>query len=237
MQNFPKNIKSLCVALFLAIGGCASVMMGSYQDVFIETKCGDKPVKAECSVSNEIGEWSVKTPGTLHLHKGYDQLELNCKGDSFDLHKVKITSSGNLPLYGNALIGGGIGVFTDIETRAGFDYPTKITFIVNSCVPGEKLNSEEAKVRAQLKETEPETAKSYPVKRGSERVEGSAKQTQPTRNEFNKGEVKAENKIKSEPEKLVDKEVGEQQKREPTKPKPVPYCKQLDMAIPGCTLQ
>ena len=231
MQKFYKNIKSLCIPFILAIGGCASVMMGSYQDVYIETKCGDKPVKAECSVGNEMGEWSVNTPGTIQLHKGYDELELNCKGDNFDLHKVKITSSGNLPLYGNVLVGGGIGVFTDIETRAGFDYPTKITFIVKSCSAPQNLKSEEIKNKTTSKERESESAKSYPVKTGLS-SETQAKPSQIRGTNFINQETD-----KSESSKMDDKQEVNSVKRESGKPKPVPYCKQLDMAIPGCSFQ
>ena len=214
MQKLYKNIKSLCIPLLLMMGGCASIMMGNYQDIFIETKCGDKPVKAECSVSNEIGEWGVNTPGTVHLHKGYDELVLKCQGDNFEPHKVNFTSSGNLPLYGNALLGGGIGVFTEIETRAGFDYPTKITFIVKSCTAG-KPQLEEASKKSKLKEADDESAKSYAVKRGLATAEVN----------------------KSESSKNSDKTEVESIQREQAKPKPVSYCKQLDMAIPGCSIQ
>jgi hypothetical protein len=231
MQNFYKNIKSLYIALLLVMGGCASVMMGSYQDIFIETKCGEKPVKAECSVSNEIGVWSVKTPGSIHLHKGYDELELNCKGESFDLHKVYINSSGNLPLYGNALVGGGIGAFTDIETRAGFDYPTKITFIVKSCNAVQDTREEVSKNKSTSKESEGEPAKSYPVTRGVTPSESPAKSIPSGRS--------AQEANNSLPSKAAEEQDTERPKRETAKakPAPTPYCKQLDMAIPGCTLQ
>lgn len=213
------------------MGGCASVMMGSYQDVFIETKCGDKPVRAECSVSNEIGVWNVKTPGSIHLHKGYDELELTCKGERFDLHKVYINSSSNLPLYGNALIGGGIGAVTDIETRAGFDYPTKITFIVKSCNAVQDAGDEAGKNKSTSKESEGETAKSYPVTRGVTPSESPAKSISSGRS--------AHELSNSLPSKPVEEPDTERSKREAVKAKPAPaqYCKQLDMAIPGCTFQ
>ena len=150
----------------------------------------------------------------MHLHKGYDELVLKCQGDNFEPHKVNFTSSGNLPLYGNALLGGGIGVFTDIETRAGFDYPTKITFIVKSC-PAGKPQLEEASKKSKLKEADDESAKSYAVKRGLATAEVN----------------------KSESSKNSDKTEVESLQREQAKPKPVSYCKQLDMAIPGCSIQ
>ncbi len=234
MQIFYKNIKSLTIPLLLVMSGCASVMMGSYQDIYIETKCGEKIVKAECSLSNEVGEWSVKTPGAIRLHKGYDELELNCKSDNFDLHRVKITSSGNIPLYGNVFVGGGLGAIVDFESRAGFDYPTKITFKVPSCAAPANAKLEE-RATSSTKETQNESAKSYAVKRGLVNTDGASSGTKSNLEESRGGDTlrPSESEFSRQNEKLDTESV----KREPGKPKPVPYCKQLDMGIPGCALQ
>jgi hypothetical protein len=133
MNLLFKNIKPFSLLMILAIGGCASIMMGSYQDILIETKCGEKLVRSECSVTNEKGDWFVRVPGTVNIHKGFDELEITCKSDEFELHKVSIKSNSTLPLLGNVVIGGGVGVIVDLETKAGFEYPTRITFKVNSC--------------------------------------------------------------------------------------------------------
>ena len=129
------------------------------------------------------------------------------------------------------LVGGGIGVFTDIETRAGFDYPTKITFIVKSCSAPQSLKSEEVKNKSPYKERESESAKSYPVKTGL----SSESQTKPSQTRGSN--LNTQETDKSESSKTDDKQEVNSVKRESGKPKPVPYCKQLDMAIPGCSFQ
>lgn len=196
-------------------------MLGTYQDISVETKCGNKPVNAECTIKNEIGVWSVNTPGTLRLHKGFDELELSCKGADFDLHRLKISSSSNLTFYANALVGGGLGALVDLETKAGFEYPTKITFIVKSCEKPVNTKTDESKNNSESIPTE--SAQSYPV--STELV--------------NKDSLKKTSKENSKDTAIdkTDSLHSDQSKKETAKSKPVPYCKQVDKEIPGCTFQ
>lgn len=196
-------------------------MLGTNQDISVETKCGNKPVNAECTFKNEIGVWSVNTPGTLRLHKGFDELELSCKGADFDLHRLKISSSSNLTFYANALVGGGLGALVDLETKAGFEYPTKITFIVKSCEKPVDTKTDESKNNSESIPTE--SAQSYPV--STELV--------------NKDSLKKTSKENSKDTAIdkTDSLHSDQSKKETAKSKPVPYCKQVDKEIPGCTFQ
>jgi hypothetical protein len=221
MRHFYINIKSITLPLLLAIGGCASVMLGTYQDISVETKCDGKPVNAECTMTNEIGSWSVNTPGTLRLHKGFDELELSCKGADFDLHRVKISSSSNLTFYANAFVGGGLGALVDLESKAGFEYPTKITFIVKSCDKPFDAKTDESKNNSQSKPAE--SAQSYPVSTGV------------VNKDYLKKSLK-ENSKDTDTDK-TDSMHSDQSKKETAKSKPVPYCKQVDKEIPGCTFQ
>ena len=221
MRHFYINIKSITLPLLLAIGGCASVMLGTYQDISVETKCDGKPVNAECTMTNEIGSWSVNTPGTLRLHKGFDELELSCKGADFDLHRVRISSSSNLTFYANAFVGGGLGALVDLESKAGFEYPTKITFIVKSCDKPFDAKTDESKNNPQSKPAE--SAQSYPVSTGV------------VNKDYLKKSLK-ENSKDTATEK-TDSMHSDQSKKETAKSKPVPYCKQVDKEIPGCTFQ
>ena len=254
MKHLSLNFKSIAVPLFLIIGGCASVMLGSFQDVSIETKCADKKVKAECLVKNEMGEWFVRTPGTINLHKGYDELELTCKGNDFEPHKVSISSSGNVTLLGNALVGGGLGAIVDLETKAGFEYPTKITFVVKSCEMPDSAKTDQTKAKSLASEsnseTEAEAVKTYPVSRGLSSADGSTKVVKsgpletrdtkpntPATLSLKKAEPQLQDPNKLDAGKLDDKTGDEATKREPAKPKLGPYCRQVDSEFPGCTIR
>jgi len=232
------------------MGGCASVMLGSFQDVSFETKCGDKKVKAECQIKNEMGSWFVKTPGTINLHKGYDELELTCKGDDFEAHKVSISSSGNVTLLGNALVGGGLGAIVDLETKAGFEYPTKIIFVVKSCEASDITRAEQNIAKPVASEGVSEVVKTYPVSRGLVGAEGPSKNMKPSAPEtrdsktnatqtvsLKKPEPQLQDPTKPEAGKLDDKTGDEATKREPAKPKLGPYCRQVDSEFPGCTIR
>jgi hypothetical protein len=201
-----KTILLMTIAALLT-AGCASVMLGSYQDVALETKCGDQVVKSQCTLSNEMGQWSVSTPANIRLHKGFDELELVCSSTRFDQHKVIISSSSNLPFYANALVGGGLGAVVDLESKAGFDYPTKITFIVQSC------SSEPSQVS--LKPHDSHDAEAPLTNQSASADRKSSVQT-------DSGEQGKEGNP------------GDSIK---TKSNQRTYCKQLDMEVPGCVLR
>ncbi|MDX2425267.1 MAG: hypothetical protein QNK15_03355 [Cycloclasticus sp.] len=123
--------KLLAIASLLTITGCASIVGEKLQPVSVQTTQDNKElVGAGCTLKNDEGEWFVTTPGSVTIHKSTDDLVVNCKKDGYTAGNETVVSKSNTEVWGNILIGGGIGYIVDRNTGAGFNYPNSITVIL-----------------------------------------------------------------------------------------------------------
>lgn len=112
----------------LALSGCASIVAGSSQVVSLETRKGpDAVTGASCRLQNDKGTWFVTTPGTVTVHRAYDDLNIKCEKDGIEPGIATVKSSTKGMAFGNILAGGIIGAAVDMGTGAAYDYPPLIT--------------------------------------------------------------------------------------------------------------
>lgn len=109
--------------------GCASIVGGANQSISVETRSttGEAVVGANCKLENPKGTWFVTTPGSVIIHRAYDDLTIYCTktGEQPGIATAKSSTKGMA--FGNILFGGPIGVGVDAATGAAYDYPTLIT--------------------------------------------------------------------------------------------------------------
>ena len=114
-------------AVFAAVtflSGCASIVNGVNQPVSVETRSNGKSiVGAACTLSSNKGTWFVTTPGTVTLHRGFQDLAVECTKDGIAPGTASVASHVKGMAFGNILIGGLIGVAVDSGNGAAFDYP------------------------------------------------------------------------------------------------------------------
>jgi len=122
----PKTIAVLgAVTMF---SGCASIIGGSSQSVSVQTTKGETMLAgAMCTLTNDKGTWFVTSPGTVSIHRAYDDLSVVCKKEGEEPGAMTIKSSTKGMAYGNILAGGIIGAAVDMGTGAAYDYPSLIT--------------------------------------------------------------------------------------------------------------
>ena len=121
-------IRLVLIALLLpAVISCASVTGSKEQQTSITATCDGVQVSgATCTVTNDKGSWTTKTPGSVNLTKSYEDISVRCTfADSQGVAVMSSKSNGGV--WGNILLGGGIGYLVDRNTGAGFNYPTSIT--------------------------------------------------------------------------------------------------------------
>lgn len=120
-----KKIASLLA--LLAATGCASVTGEKMQPVSIQTVFDSKEVAGlGCTLTNDSGSWFLTSPASVTVHKSTGDMAIDCKKDGYVGNAVAVSKS-NGAVWGNILVGGGIGYIVDRNTGAGFDYPPTIT--------------------------------------------------------------------------------------------------------------
>ena len=111
----------------LALTGCASVSGEKFQPVSIQTIHESKEVSGiGCNLSNDAGNWFVVSPGSVMVHKSTGDMIVDCKKGNLSGNSTLVSKS-NGAVWGNILLGGGIGYIVDRNTGAGFDYPNTTT--------------------------------------------------------------------------------------------------------------
>ena len=119
------------IAAMLAVAslsGCASIVNGVNQPISVETRLNGEPlVGAACKLSSNKGTWFVNTPGSVTVHRGFQDLVVECTKSGVPTSNDLIASSVKGMAFGNLLFGGLIGVAVDSGNGAAFDYPELIT--------------------------------------------------------------------------------------------------------------
>jgi hypothetical protein len=122
----PKTAAVLCAVTIFS--GCASIVDGSTQTLSVQTTKGTSTLAgANCVLTNNKGTWFVTSPGTVAIHRAYDDLSVVCKKDGEEPGAMTIKSSAKGMAFGNIVAGGIIGAAIDMGTGAAYDYPSLIT--------------------------------------------------------------------------------------------------------------
>lgn len=122
--------KIIIFASAFVVSGCASVAGEKMQPVSVQTIHDNREVAGVgCTLTNDAGSWFVTTPSSVSVHKSTGDLAIDCKKDSFAGSQTLVSKS-NGAVWGNILIGGGIGYIVDRNTGAGFDYPATTTVML-----------------------------------------------------------------------------------------------------------
>ena len=122
----------MLVIAMLAGSGCASVTGSKLQPVSVQAILDAKEVVgAGCTLTNDAGKWFVTTPGSVTIQKSTADLSVDCNKDNVAIGHENAVSKANGSVWGNLLVGGGIGYVIDRNTGAGFDYPTTITVFLH----------------------------------------------------------------------------------------------------------
>ena len=121
-------VTALAALALLACGGCASIVSGQNQSVSVVSKnLGAEVTGARCSLVNDKGTWYATTPGSVTVHRSFNELVVECGADGVDRGTVAVKSSTKAMAFGNLLFGGVIGVGVDTVSGAAYDYPNVIT--------------------------------------------------------------------------------------------------------------
>ncbi|MCC7414061.1 MAG: hypothetical protein IT495_20765 [Gammaproteobacteria bacterium] len=126
----------VCPVVLLS-SGCASITSGKNQPLSVQSTCaGEQIIGADCTLTNNKGQWFVQTPGSLVIQKSYGDLAVECRKEGLAPTTGTFSSRSNGGVWGNLIAGGLIGYAVDASSGAGFDYPTQLTVLFQPPCPG-----------------------------------------------------------------------------------------------------
>jgi hypothetical protein len=129
-----KNIILLTGVLASAavLSGCATITKDANQSVQIETFSADnQPIKGvHCTAKNDRGTWVTHTPGSVSVHRSGENLEVHCELEDKPTGDGTVISRANGGMYGNILLGGGIGAIIDHNKGTAYSYPGWIKVVM-----------------------------------------------------------------------------------------------------------
>ena len=116
---------ALVVASSLAFAGCASVINDVTHPMKVETKApsGDLLAGADCKLTNDYGVFQVKSGETVQVRRSSKDLEILCKDSANPDAVAKAISRANGGMFGNIILGGGIGAIIDHNKGTAYTYP------------------------------------------------------------------------------------------------------------------
>lgn len=130
----------------LWLTGCASIVNDSTTPVRFETfsQTGEEVKDMDCKVENDYGAQSVKTPGTLQVRRSSKDLQINCtKIDVTDAKGVAV-SRANAGMFGNIILGGGIGAIIDHNKGTAYTYPQWMRLVAGRLLAFDRREDKDA---------------------------------------------------------------------------------------------
>lgn len=124
-----KIILVACISTLFT--GCASVMNESTHPMRIETKTADgqQVSGADCKLTNDYGSVSTKSGETITVRRSSKDLDISCTHAQSGEARGRAISRANSGMFGNILIGGGIGALIDHNKGTAYTYPTWVQMI------------------------------------------------------------------------------------------------------------
>ncbi|HSY26544.1 MAG TPA: hypothetical protein VK832_03490 [Burkholderiaceae bacterium] len=119
------------IAASLLLSGCASIVNGTNQVVSIDAKNNGQAVGGVlCRLENGKGVFFVTAPGTVTIHRAYEDLLIRCEKENLQPGTARVKSYTKATAYGNILLGGVIGAAVDVSNGSAYDYPSVISIVM-----------------------------------------------------------------------------------------------------------
>ncbi len=132
-----KNTSLIFTTLtIVTLSGCASVTGSTTQAISVQSRApnGKEIKEAQCDLVNKRGTYFISTPGTITISRSNDNLMVTCRKDGFDNGRATVVSDTKGSMFGNILLGGGIGAIVDHNNGSAYEYPSFIQVVMGQDV-------------------------------------------------------------------------------------------------------
>lgn len=143
LTTFKRTImKFTHIALILAASvlatGCSSLTQSDSQSLSLTATYQGKPVESDCKLTNDRGSWDAKSPANVMVRKSNEDLNVVCKKEGLPDGLLKAISRAAGSMFGNIILGGGIGAMIDHSNGRGYDYPIQLPVKMGESVVADK---------------------------------------------------------------------------------------------------
>jgi len=131
----------------LVFTGCASVVNDSSHPMKIETQteAGQTVTGAECKLTNDYGTITAKSGETTQVRRSSKDLDIICKHPENPDATARAISRANAGMFGNIILGGGIGAIIDHNKGTAYTYPTWIQMVFGKTMVFDRNAEKEGK--------------------------------------------------------------------------------------------
>lgn len=128
-------MRNVVLKLFVSAGiaflaGCSTISgSGTSQPISVQTfnSDGSQLDGSRCDMTNDEGTWFVMTPGSTIVRKSNKDLQIVCRKPGIDVGTASVTSRTKGNMWGNVILGGGIGAVIDHNNGSAYEYPSLIS--------------------------------------------------------------------------------------------------------------
>jgi hypothetical protein len=147
-REYMKSITlAIATAAILLASGCASVSLESTQGLAVTTvdAQGKSVAGATCTFTNDKGQFKLdKTPGEAKVRRSPVDMDVICiKAGETEGTARLISRAGRM--WGNFILGGGIGAIVDHSTGKGYNYPYIFEIVMGKFNEYDRHNQENDK--------------------------------------------------------------------------------------------
>lgn len=124
-------MKTSLPALLLGVslfGGCATITSDEMQTITLSTITpqGEKVKQTRCTLKNDKGSWSATSPGNVRVRRSAEDLNVECRKNGMSNGFLRAISRSAGSMWGNIVLGGGIGALIDHNNGTGYNYPNDL---------------------------------------------------------------------------------------------------------------
>lgn len=116
----------LLVSMMCLLPACASVMSDNKSVTYMETV----PEVAKCELHGQDFKRVVTTPNSIPLPSEAAPITVACTAPGYKRTTATLDTKHDGWIWGNILLGGGIGLIVDAAKGSGFKYPPKFSIIM-----------------------------------------------------------------------------------------------------------
>ena len=132
-STMNKSLLITMVAFSAFVSGCSTLTgEGTGQSLSVMTYTTDNKdlVGAQCELKNDEGIWKAVTPATVMVHRSNKDLMVKCTMDGLPDARANVVSKTKANMFGNIILGGGIGAIIDHNNGSAYSYPPVIKLIM-----------------------------------------------------------------------------------------------------------